>query len=169
MGNAKRELKTKGERWIVRTLGDVARFFRLTYDTIKTWRRQGMPGTAGKFDLAEVVAWRDGRQKDPAQPTSPHAALARVKAEREQFELQREQAAWVEVDPICRLIERTVNECRTVLDQLPDQLVAQLPQDLPAEALADCRARCARAIDGVYATLAEINTAEEVTGEPAEE
>lgn len=157
------------EPWMVRSLGDVARFFGVHPDTVKGWRRVGMPGKTAAWDLAEIVAWRNGKVKSESKAESAQAALARVRAQREQFLLEREQGGWVEVDPVCRLLTRTVNESKVLIDQLPDQILAVLPPDLSAAQQKDLRRRMQRVIDDVYRALAEIPESEEITGRQGDE
>lgn len=47
----------------LKTLKEVADAFDVSQETVKTgWRPMGMPGQAGSYDLAEVIAWKIGRQ-----------------------------------------------------------------------------------------------------------
>jgi phage terminase Nu1 subunit (DNA packaging protein) len=41
----------------VGTHADLARVYRVSRDTVKSWGQQGMPGKSGKYDLEEVSKW----------------------------------------------------------------------------------------------------------------
>ena len=47
---------------IASTLDEVAAFFGVARDTLRDWRRSGMPGATGCYPLSEVAQWlrRDG-------------------------------------------------------------------------------------------------------------
>lgn len=47
----------KPKRWLAVNQSEVAGFFRVSLDTVATWRKKGMPGSPGRYDLAEVLAW----------------------------------------------------------------------------------------------------------------
>lgn len=47
----------KAKRWVAANQAELAEFFRCSIDTIASWRKKGMPGTPGRYDLSEVLAW----------------------------------------------------------------------------------------------------------------
>lgn len=76
---------------VVKRLADVGEEFELAPMTIRSnWRRDGMPGTPGKFDLAEIVVWRIAHeakfQGGGRQDVTPRA---KRKEEAEDLELQK--------------------------------------------------------------------------------
>jgi hypothetical protein len=46
--------------WIVSSLSDVSKFFKVHADTSRSWRlgADPMPGAAGRWDLSEIAVWR---------------------------------------------------------------------------------------------------------------
>jgi hypothetical protein len=62
---------------IVRTLDQVAVHFKVTPRTITNWRRRGMPGHFGAYDLAEIRVWARTRKYQGASfRNSEEEALA---------------------------------------------------------------------------------------------
>jgi hypothetical protein len=60
----------KSPPWVVSSLREVAEFFDLALSTVKgEWRGAGMPGEPGKWNLKEILAWREARRK-PARAES---------------------------------------------------------------------------------------------------
>lgn len=52
----------------VQTLPQVAQAFELSPHTInQSWRQAGMPGVSGRWDLAEILAWRLARDFEQAE------------------------------------------------------------------------------------------------------
>jgi len=136
-------------RRIVGTQREVAKSFRVSGETVRDWRKLGMPGRKGRWDLDEIAAWRDARREAgssmPAGLAHQYrqAKLAReinaakreaARAEREQIELRRLKGD---------LIERAVHErellARTrwfvgVMERAPSELAIRLMGRKPAEA-----------------------------------
>ena len=48
------------DKWVCRTLAEVAEFFGLAVQTVKQWRIESppMPGADGKYPLRDIVQWR---------------------------------------------------------------------------------------------------------------
>lgn len=47
----------KRARHIVANQAEVGEFFRVSLDTVASWRKKGMPGASGRYDLAEILVW----------------------------------------------------------------------------------------------------------------
>lgn len=60
----------KPRRWIAVNQAELAAFFDVSLDTIATWRKKGMPGTPGRYDLAEAFAW--WRSEGPGRHRGGH-------------------------------------------------------------------------------------------------
>jgi len=70
----------KTARFVVGTLPEVAQFFNVPHDTVKTgWRPAGMPGKPGAYDLRAIVLWRESRRRDPAAAEHKPNSLAHRK------------------------------------------------------------------------------------------
>jgi hypothetical protein len=48
------------DKWVCRTLAEVAEFFGLAVQTVKQWRMESpaMPGAEGRYPLRDIVQWR---------------------------------------------------------------------------------------------------------------
>jgi len=63
-----------------RTRSEVAKAFGVAEETVKDWRRKGMPGKPGSYDLAAIFWWR--RYFHPLRlQTSAHLVLSHLLAE----------------------------------------------------------------------------------------
>lgn len=47
----------KRVRWTAANQADVGEFFGVSLDTVASWRKKGMPGTSGRYDLAAILVW----------------------------------------------------------------------------------------------------------------
>lgn len=45
------------KRWQAQNQTEVAEFFGVSVDTVHLWRKKGMPGSSGRYDLHDVLAW----------------------------------------------------------------------------------------------------------------
>lgn len=118
-------------RWVVATLEQVGKFWSVALGTVDEWRRQGMPGRSGRYDLSAIAQWfRTYRKGEPggAESTarSPLAAarLAReiARARREQLELERMQGKLVNVDDASAQRKQLVCWLDDVLQRLGAEL-----------------------------------------------
>lgn len=84
----------------VSTLREVAECFDVSPKTVEDWRRNGMPGTRGRWPLIEIQAWRSDNLNGTDDPdsdgtTSPaleeyrrhRARLAEIEVQRQEGEL----------------------------------------------------------------------------------
>lgn len=132
---------------VVRTQGEVARHAGVAVQTVRDWRRTGMPGRPGHWDLLEIEVWRRERRRaggdeTPAGeiPTDPKrkrehylAELARLKVEAETRRLipvdeheraLTERSAWITAvllaipSSLAPLVAgKTVTEARRIMQQ----------------------------------------------------
>lgn len=59
----------------MKTLAEVARHFGVSYDTVrKEWRKQGMPGKPGRYDLVAIEQWKRLRLREPLAVDEAEAA-----------------------------------------------------------------------------------------------
>lgn len=105
---------SKPTSFVVSKQADVAAFTRRSLDTIKNWAKQGMPGKAGAYDLAEIVQWAitkgpwkiDGKQEgdDPllaGASDSPGLERYRLaKAEIAEYDLQERKGELIARDKV---------------------------------------------------------------------
>jgi len=84
--------KPKTNRWAVKTQGEVAAFFDVTIDSVKLWRRKGMPGTAKCYDVREILAWL--RSAGPWRPRDQSSIQGDAKQKRLEFQAKIEELRW---------------------------------------------------------------------------
>lgn len=141
LGEAQRE--ADGPSGVVRTLGEVARAFGVSLDTVKKgWRPSGMPGRRGAYDLAAIARWKRLRNRDPGQPASAgdiealsrrRAAEARIKeaeAARKERDNRIRSGELLERSEVERWAANVMTETRELVMQLPDRLAALAPPEL---------------------------------------
>lgn len=149
-------------RWVVRRLADVARFFRVTEDTCKKWRAVGMPGAARKWNLADIVAWRDGRLRNAGRAAQEGADTSRLEANRRRAWADAEAAETrlaalrgelIEVEYVIREYQHHATHARSLFEQIPTRLMGELPEDATADDKRRFRGRAQRIVDDVVAAL----------------
>ena len=160
------------EPWIVRTLADVARFFSKSPATIKTeWRRRGMPGKSGGWDLREIFEWREGHREHTGAKNEGEsrfeAERRKAVADADMAERKAAQQAGelIEVTPIIRLFTRHVNEAKAIMDQLADRVLSLLPAKTTPKTRRRVREECRKILDDACRSLGDLLSAEELTGE----
>lgn len=158
----------KADPWVVRTQPEVARFFGVAPDTItRAWRRAGMPGKAGAWDLREILLWRDerfGGRTKPESTAAPAGAESRAEAERRRAtadadlrELRARRAAkdLVPVQPVQAVLVRHANEAKAILDQVPDRVLGALPTKMKAATRRRIHAQCRQIVDDACTAVAD--------------
>ena len=79
---------------IVATLKAVATHYGVALDTVREWRKLGMPGRKGRWSVEAIDEWREQRAQQQHVPTSTlDEAMARAKLAREVARAKREQRA----------------------------------------------------------------------------
>lgn len=155
-----------GRPWIVDSLAQVAEFFARSIDTIKgEWRANGMPGSARRWDLAQILAWRDERQQKTAAVRATDQGVveaerrrAVAEANRAERRDRREAGDLVEVEEVRRLFAQHVNAARSILEQIPDRVIAALPQGTRAAARRRTQSQARRIVADCCDTLADLLT-----------
>lgn len=140
----------------VRTLGEIARFFNVSRDTVrKNWVARGMPGERGCWNLSEIEEWRESTfrttpahtrggddyfDEDGETPASEEAVLAkrekliadarRAKAEAELKELKVRELTdnLVHLADVERTLAEILDSFRGVLDQVCDEMEPIFPE-----------------------------------------
>lgn len=134
-------------RWIAETQKDVAEFFGVSFDTVKTWMRNGAPrpATAKQYDLAAIARWVVNRRSvSTAVDTGTRTQQLTVrKLEAEVLAKERAnlQAAGVLVDR--RAIESQIGqlliEARKMFERLPTRIQPAIPRELEATLITELR------------------------------
>lgn len=150
----------------MRSLSLVAEFFGRAIDTVKgEWRANGMPGKAGQWDLAEILAWRDQRRQHTATARATDQAVVEAErrraiaaANREERRDKHEAEDLVEVDAVRRLFQQHVNAARSILEQVPDRVIACLPQATRATTRRRVKREARQVVADACNTLADLLT-----------
>lgn len=114
--------------FVVRSQTQVAGFWGVTHGTVKDWVRNGMPGEAGRYDLAVIAQWRLARTQKPAS-----IDLAEQKKGHEIEKLRKENAKLdrQEEKELGGVIDRRTMEAQlSILFRTEQQVIMRVPQGL---------------------------------------
>ena len=135
--------KPAGSKWTVTTQTAVGEFFGVSFDTVKSWARNGMPRSDKRYNLAEIARWlleRRGRQT----MATPEAAdrrslleLRKLNAEVEKVERANAASMGLLVDrrAVESQIAQALIELRKRFERLPARIQPLLPRELEATLL----------------------------------
>lgn len=127
--------KPKAE-YIVGTIAEVAEFFGVGTSAVNAWRRDAnpMPGTPGRFDLAEIAKWKDGRGRQASGLREVLIAadvrLKTAQAEQKEFDLRKETGQFVELAAVELWAAQTFITLRECLMSLPDVIATSAPAEI---------------------------------------
>ena len=125
------------DKWVCRTLAEVAEFFGLAVQTVKQWRIESppMPGADGKYPLRDIVQWRI------AKLAGSSVLDAKRQADLESIKLVNEKRAMENAQKRGLLIEREEVErdmallwsrLAARLTGVADRVTTLVPSDLKA-------------------------------------
>jgi phage terminase Nu1 subunit (DNA packaging protein) len=77
------------KRWVAGSQAEVANFFAVATDTVHAWRKKGMPGVSGRYDLREILIWLRGDGPWREREKVDHPATAQDR--RREFQAQLEE------------------------------------------------------------------------------
>ena len=122
-------LRERANRWVCRTLSEVAQFFGMALQTVKQWRTETvpMPGDEGYYDLSEIVKWKLDKLSGLTARNAKHMQdleRGRVKLEAERLELARLRASMVHRDEVEEWAEIALTEARNLFLQIPGVVAA---------------------------------------------
>jgi len=154
-------------RRVVRTRGEVARFFEVSERTIGYWQSRGMPGGPGDYDLDEIVSWREREGLGRSDEDSVRALGQRIDNEMKQLKLGQLRGELIAVEPIVRLFTRHIHEAKAIFEQIPERVLSALPAQTPAKTRRRIRQQCRKIIDDSLRSLSDLLAAPELTAEEA--
>ena len=133
--NEERSRCESQDRFDLQTLSEVAEFFGLDEQTVRTWRLKTpqMPGKPGKWPIKQIVRWRCNwiQQTDlAAAKRQQDFELGQIQVEAKQLELDREKALILDRQDVERWASTALTELREGIMQLPEMLAASAPQEL---------------------------------------
>jgi len=123
------------DRFDLKTLSEVAEFFGLDEQTVRTWRLKTppMPGDPGKWPIKQIVQWRCNwiQQSDlAAAKRQQDFELGQILVESKRLELDREKGLILDRTDVELWASTALIELREGVMQLPEILAASAPQDL---------------------------------------
>ena len=105
----------------VATIAAAAAAIGVHQRTLKEWLSRGAPGSAGKYDVQAIEAWREATLRPtPEAGDDWQKRRTAAQAQREEIRLSRDRRALIEVAEAERIVKRHAAEVRAHLDQLPD-------------------------------------------------
>jgi hypothetical protein len=128
------------DRFTVKTLAEVAQFFGLAPQTVRTWRMESppMPGHEGRWSLPEIVQWRHTKvaQSDSMlAQRNEQLESVKLKNERLRIDIAIKNGKWVDREEVIRTISIVCSRARTRLENLPYNVALLCPSDCKAEVI----------------------------------
>ena len=107
--------------YIVETLADVARFFGVEEQSVRTWRMRTdrMPGEPGKWPLDDIAKWLT-RWRDVPETIREPTTLEKVKERLAELDLEEREKRLIDISEVRVLVGRTATVIRdgiTALEQ----------------------------------------------------
>lgn len=123
------------DRFDLATLSEVAEFFGLDEQTVRTWRLKSppMPGEPGKWPIKQIVQWRCNwiQQTDlAAAKRQQDFELGQIQVESKRIELDREKGLILDKQDVELWASTAMIELREGVMQLPEILAASAPQEM---------------------------------------
>lgn len=138
----------------VTKLVDVANAFGVKRQTVKGWSSDGMPGSPGKYDLAEIAKWKAKRPGDPEQrklrdesgsldERIERERLRKLRAQADKAEREEEEAQsrMISADQANSFFAAFFTELTTQLGKIPEELKPGLPEAVREELAATIEQR----------------------------
>ena len=123
------------DRFDLKTLSEVAEFFGLDEQTVRTWRLKTppMPGEPGKWPIKSIVQWRCNwiQQTDlAAAKRQQDFELGQIQVETKRIELDKEKALILDRSDVELWASVAIVELREGVLQLPEMIGASAPQEI---------------------------------------
>lgn len=161
--------------WIVKSLADVSRFFRVARSTIGEWRQAGAPGTKGAWDLSELYHWKTNRQRDPTAVDAANELVADAarrkkiadaktsEARARKLEIENSVAVGEMVyhDEVQQSAAEMVLRIKNRLEACPDDFMMSFPRDTREQNTSDFQ-------NFISHLLKELSSWEPIKGEHVE-
>jgi hypothetical protein len=152
-----------GSRVFVETVSEVAKALAVHERTIYLWKKRGMPGSTGQYDLDEIRQWREEQVDVDATPVeSERAKLLSIERRQRELKLQQALGEVAPVDQWFRRMTRRVNEAKAVLVQFPEMITAVVEEArCPAEVVRNVRRRADETVRQVCDMIADLSHPED--------
>ena len=117
--------------------GQLSEIVGVSAVTLTEWQKESPPlpmrarktnGLANEYDTVEVIRWMVQREMNRAKIETPQDRLARVKADREELGLKRDQGILIDAAELAPLMDRYVSDVSNTLAGLPESYSPLLEQ-----------------------------------------
>jgi len=138
---------------------ELAEFFGVARESVKEWRRSGLPGSPQRYDLSEVAQWlieRMRRRKGSAEPRSPAAQYELVRARILRLKYMRARGELVHRDAHEALVLRLLAAIKDKLERAARE-ISELGEGMDRH---DLLAQARQQFDKLLGELAEFGGAE---------
>lgn len=164
----------------MRTQLDVAAHYKVSEDCVRKWRKHGMPGKQGEWDLDEIEAWRrrHARQTRPqngnpdqsppgkgsedrsTRKAEAETMLSELKAAKAALLMRREFERLCELDDVEAFLSEWLTWTREQLMKIPVDIMDGYPDDIRPILQEDLNARLDLVLRGAYAKLQDMDRLE---------
>ena len=151
---------------IVKSLREVAERCCVSVDTVNEWRKRGMPGNPGSWDLTEIANWRsekivakkatiNTKQEGLAEERiKSDLRLKKVRAEREEAKLRKELGDLIDRHDVDQFFSEFFTELRRQSQRIPQEMCLGYPADIKDSLQEDIKSRIEMLLNSM-ATWAE--------------
>jgi hypothetical protein len=142
LARVERLAEIRSELCTVANLVTLAERLDVSLTTLQNWRRQGMPGIDGAWDIVEINNWREQRPDERGKtPKMLELELnnLRLDVEMKEVALQKNRSGFVSIaaaEAVCEEIRLKVEAC---ISSLPDELASVVPESFRADAVYEIR------------------------------
>lgn len=115
--------------WPVKNKTAIAVFFAVNPSTIDKWRARGMPGSPGKWDVAEIARWRLKRLEElrkAAEEGDPDRRLKKLKAGMLRLQLDAARKKYIRTTDHLDFVQLLAKNIRDRLLSLAGSLAGQI-------------------------------------------
>ena len=128
------------DRFTARTLSEVAQFFGVQPQTVRTWRLESppMPGHEGHWPLPEIVRWRHAKivQTDAVQAhRNEQLEATKLKNEKLRIEIAIKNRKWVDREEVTHAMRIVCSRTRNRLENLPYNVAMLVPSDCKSQVI----------------------------------
>lgn len=133
--------------WTVNSLADVGSFFGVPVSTCEYWRKQGLPGEPGSWDVGKITRWRLAKLDNGADLSADlkraDIRLKTAQSEQRELEMAVQRGEFLVKTDVELWAATALIEAREQIMSLPEVLCTSMPPDqrefVRAEADLHCR------------------------------
>ena len=149
--------KRKTKAIIVETLAEVADVFGLSVSAIAAWRKDDMPGTPGRFDIAKIVQWERAKRSSGGgvseELKQADIRLKTAQARAKEMENSVNEGELVPLADVELFVATALIECRVVVMSIPEAIATSAPPELRDHARTESDRTCRAALTSLRRRL----------------